>query len=223
MDAEEYKKRLTDLQFIITHGLGYFKAWAKIYNRDEETARALNRYKGLIILTQYSFRDIAHLQFAKVFDTDPRTSSLRVLLKEAKENPDELTPNATSEELADLESQIDSNEDLLERLKTFRDQYLAHHDAHPDENRLNFGEMNQLADDIQSWFNSLSSWHDQNITIFDHYYQEAEKHTSDLVQLVREERKRVLEQRQRLLRKKKCPRFLRGFNFIYRLLRRRAH
>lgn len=177
--------------FIIARGLGYFKAWAKLYDRDEETAHALNRYRGFIASAERALKDMALLEFAKAFDRDPRTSSMRVLLKEAQSNRDELAPHSTEADLIDLESQINDNQDLLERLKGARDQRIAHLDVNFKGYKLLYGEMNKLAEDIQSMYNSLSSWHDREIASFDSYVRDTEKHTSEVVELIREEYNRI--------------------------------
>ena len=201
MDAKEFKKRLAELQSVITIGLGYFKAWATLYDRNEETAHALNRYRGFFLLVQDSLKDMALLKFANVFDHDSRTCSLRPLLQAAKECRDELTPHATMEDLLNLEAEINRNADLLERLKGVRDQRIAHRDSKYKQRSILYGEMNKLIDDIQAMFNSVSKWHDRSVTIFDSFGQDAEKHTTEVIQIMREERKRFIQRRKDLFKK----------------------
>ena len=67
----------------------------------------------------------ALMQFAKVFDRDPRTISLRNLLIAARENRKDLVPYAKDQDLIDIEQKINASESLLERLKCYRDQRLA--------------------------------------------------------------------------------------------------
>lgn len=197
MEVKEFKRRLTELESLIAEGLGYFRTWATLFDRDEETANALNRYRGFFLPVQNSLKDMALLQFAKAFDHDPRTSSLRTLLREAQMCRNELTPYATEDDLNNLESQINGNEELLERLKGFRDKRLAHNDANYERRQLLYGEMTKLADDMQSMFDSLSAWHDSTEVSFHLIIEDAEKHTAEVVQIIREERDRASSKRRK--------------------------
>jgi len=129
------------------------------------------------------------LQFAKVFDPDPRTVSLRVLLTAAEKNRENLTPYATEENLRHLGQQIDANEDLLARLKRVRDQRIAHHDSIiANDTRLLYGETRKLVEEVKSMYNSLTSYHDRSTTIFENLVREVERHASQLVSIMRGER-----------------------------------
>jgi len=87
---------------------------------DEESVRALNRYRGLFLSARNTLLWMALMQFSKVFDRDPRTVSLRNLLSAAKANRADLTPHATEEELKYIEERVDKKEELLERLNIRR-------------------------------------------------------------------------------------------------------
>ena len=196
--AVEYKKRLNALQELIKFSLGNIRVWAIVFERDIETAQALDRYRGFFLTTEYALRQMALLELSKVFDIDLRTPSLRVMLAIAKCNREKFTPYATENDLNNLELQIDSNHNLLKRLKGYRNQRLAHHDMDYQKNKLQYGELSKLANQIQEMFNSLSQWHDKTTGIFDRYVEEAETHTAEVVQIMREERNRLIESRNNL-------------------------
>jgi hypothetical protein len=135
---------------------------------------------------------MALLQFAKLFDRDSRTVSIRNLLLVAKEHPTVLVPFASAEELITIEDKINRWEQLLNRLKTYRDQRLAHHDQQVSrDTALPFGEVRQLVDDIKNIFNSLSSWHDHSTVLFERIHRDAEWHTKCVKQIMREEKDRA--------------------------------
>jgi hypothetical protein len=179
MKLEDYRKQLGELRDIITDGIAYFSVWYVMANLDDNMARALNRYRGFFLPARKSLNDMFFLQFAKVFDHDPRTISLRNLLSAARSNPTLLVPYAEGDDLQNLESKIDSNEELLGRLKNYRDQRLAHHDrAVTRDTSLPYGQVRQLIDDVKDMYNSLSRGHEQSITPFDFLSHQAQEHTS---------------------------------------------
>lgn len=85
------------------------------------------------------------------------------------------------------------SEDLLERLKRLRDQRIAHHDAIPaGDVSLPYGEVRKLVEEIKSMHNSLTSGHERTATHFEFLTRDAERHTSEVVRIIREERDRAI-------------------------------
>jgi hypothetical protein len=158
---------------------------------DNESAHALNRYRGFFLPARNALLWMTFMQLSKVFDRDDRTVSLSVLLHAAKANRTVLTPQATKDDLSNMEKQIDDNEQLLNRLNNLRDQRIAHHDAiASSDRRVLFGEVKTLVEDIQSMYNSLSGWHRNEETMFEVIAEDVEMDTSRLVQVMREENMR---------------------------------
>ena len=193
MEPQEFKRQLFELRTIISDGIAYFQAWHGLIVDDKVSAQALNRYRGLFLTARNALLWAALMQFAKVFDRDSRTVSLRNLLTAAKDDRKNLTPYATEENLLDIEQKIDASEGLLERLKGFRDQRLAHHDATvAGKVSLLYGEVQKLVEEIKSMYNSLTRGHDRSTTPFDYLARETERHTSEVVRIMREEKDRAL-------------------------------
>jgi hypothetical protein len=94
MYHQEFTKHLHTLRDIISNGVGYFSVWYTLANLNEEEAHALNRYRGFFIPARASVRDMALLQFAKVFDRHRKAVSLRNLLSVAKDKPALFIPHA---------------------------------------------------------------------------------------------------------------------------------
>lgn len=192
MELEEYKRQLHELRDIITGGIAYFWAWYTMANLTEGEAHALNRYRGFFMPARSCLRDMALLQFTKVFDRDRRTVSLPNLLSAAKNNPTLLVPYANGDDLQSLESKIDSNEHVLNHLKSYRDQRLAHHDQEVSKDTsLPFGQVKQLVNDVKDMHNALSKGHERSFTSYDLIIGEAEQHTSDVKRIMCEEQDRV--------------------------------
>ena len=194
MEIKEFKGQLDELQNIISDGIAYFSVWQGLMVEDEVSAQALNRYRGLFLTARNALLWSALMQFAKIFDRDSRTVSLRNLLTAAKNDRENLTPYATEEKLLDIERKIDASESLLQRLKGFRDQRLAHHDATvTGKTPLLYGEVKRLVEEIKSMYNSLRLGHDRSTTAFDHLALEGGRHTSEVVRIMREEKDRSLQ------------------------------
>ena len=161
---------------------------------DEDTAQALNRYKGLFLPAQIALQSQTLMQFAKNFDKHPKAVSLRNLLTAANEDRLNLTPHATEKELQDMEEKINNSGSLLIRLKRYRDTRLAHHDAIvAGGTSLPYGGVNKLVEDVKSMYNSLTKGHDRSRTSFERLALDAERHTSEVVDIIREERDRAIQ------------------------------
>jgi hypothetical protein len=194
MEPQEFKRQLNELRKIIADGIAYFSAWRSLRVADEDTAQALNRYRGLFLPTKIALQSQSLMQFAKVFDKHPKAISLTNLLTAANENRTSLTPYATEKELQDIEQKINESKILLIRLKGYRDTRLAHHDAIVvGDTSLLYGEFNMLVQEVKSLYNSLSGACDQAVTSFEQLAREADLHTCEVVRIMREERDKATQ------------------------------
>ena len=194
MEPEEFKRQLAELRKIIADGIAYFSAWRNLRVGDEDSAQALNRYRGLFLPAQIALQSQSLMQFAKVFDKHRKAISLTNLLTAANKNRLSLIPYATEKELQDIEQKINDSKSLLIRLKRYRDTRLAHHDAIvAGDTSLLFGEFNRLVQDVKTIYDSLSRGHDGTVTSFEQLDREAERHTSEVVRIMREERDRAIQ------------------------------
>lgn len=194
MEQNEFRKQLSELRTIIMDGIAYFSAWNEISNLSEDEAHALNRYRGFFVPAQLSFKYMALLQFAKLFDRDSRAVSFRNLLHEVKTSQELLVPYAEEGDLQKLEDKINADEELINHLKSFRDQRLAHHDsAISSDTSLKAGEVMQLVDDVKEIFNLLSRGHERSTTLFDSVSRDARRATSQVKQIMCEELDRATQ------------------------------
>ena len=119
MEPQEFNRQLIELRKIIADGIAYFSAWRSLRVGDEDSAQALNHYRGLFLPAQIALQSQTLMQFAKVFDKHPKAISLRNLLSAANENRLNLIPYATEKELQDIEEKINNSKNLLTRLKRY--------------------------------------------------------------------------------------------------------
>ena len=199
MERQEFKRQLDELGRIILEGIAYFTVWHGLVAEDEDTAKALNRYRGLFLPAQIGLKWMTLLQFSKVFDRHSKAISLSNLLTVAKQNPGELIPHATKENLRDIEQKIENSKDLLTRLKRVRDKRIAHHDAIiAGDTHLLYGETRKLVEEVKSMYNSLTIYYDRSSTIYDFFVREAERHTSQVVDIIRKEKDRAIRRIKKL-------------------------
>jgi hypothetical protein len=93
----------------------------------------------------------------------------------------------------------DENAQLLENLKTYRDQHLAHQDRVLKDTSLQFGKVKQLISDTKDMYNALSNWHERSTTSYDYLTHEAEQHSSDVKRIMCEERARAMIKSKKLI------------------------
>jgi len=190
-----FKQRLEQLNEIIMGGLGCYSVWNKLRLRDpsevdwslERQNEILGRWLGFFTIVVAALQQMAMLEFAKVFDTDPRTVSLIVLLDEAKRDRS-LVPNADDAELAAISEKIQEAETTRETIRQLRNQRLAHADAYPGQlPELMNHSVESLAENIQDAFNRLSRAHDQSTYSWAHALRTSSSHTFEILRILSKE------------------------------------
>lgn len=191
MQYKEFNRQIIELRQVIADTVVYLTGWQGLMVQDDDSAQALNRYRGLFLTARNAMQWSALMQLAKIFDKDTRTISLRTLLTTAQSNPNELTPNITDEDLTSIEHQIEEKEPILESLKRFRDQRLAHWDANvTGDVKLLLGDIKRLLEDTISMYNILLRGHEGSSVNYDSLIRTTEWHTSKIVSIMCEERDR---------------------------------
>ncbi len=113
MTRDEFRRQLDGLHTQVTVGYLYYEIW-KALSSNEETADALNLYKGFFVPVQLAFLDMLVIQFYKAFDKHPMAVSLRRLL-EAARNDHTLVPNSDEQQLGGIHNGISKleNDEVL--------------------------------------------------------------------------------------------------------------
>gem|GEM_PF-1868480 len=195
VERQEFKRQLVELGNIIAEGITFFSAWRGLMVEDDASAAALNRCGGFFVPARQALLWMTLRQFANVFDRHPKAVSLGNLLAEAQKDRENLTPYATEHDLQQIGHSIDASDSLRQRLKRVRDQRIAHHDAiTAGDMSLRYGEVRELAEGIKSMYNSLTRAHDRWTTPYEWPPAHAERHTSEVVRIMREERDRVIRE-----------------------------
>jgi len=185
MTPGEFKKRLGQLHEVITRGIAYNAIWKWITLHDPARAtwsldqqnQLLDRYRGFFTPLANALLDGTLLQFAKLFDQDPQTASLPVLLRAAKKDPT-LVPQCQSGEIKKVIAEFKQVQTAVDTLKKKRNEQLAHTDANPTQlGPLMNAEIENLAEKVKSAFNTLSAGHDGNVYIWDLMIAESNRDT----------------------------------------------
>ena len=204
MTPAEFRKRLDQLQKVITRGLYYNAVWTNLHFHDqgkvpwslEEQNQVLGRFKGFFTPVRFALLDMALIEFNKVFDTDSKAASLWNLLGAARRDTS-LVPGHTSAEVNAVRGQFQQSKKVLTALKRRRDQQLAHVDANPAPvDPILKKDFDDLVERVVWAFNWLSTAHDGRVIIWDSSVQEVEQHTTDVLDALREEMERKQKEHQ---------------------------
>lgn len=182
MTPEEFVRRRNQLCSLLLRAKCYYVITLELWPTAERVD-LLNRFLGFFGLVRQAVFDAALLSYAKAYDFDSRTASIRVLLDAVKAAPSILAPNATDGALDALEILVRSNDHMLGNLRRLRNQRLAHTDASPSEDiSLEKGKLDKLVEDTERAFNDLSRLHDGSGTLFLVQANDTERHTGQVVE-----------------------------------------
>jgi hypothetical protein len=202
MRHNEFRKRLDRLREVLGRGLLYYTVWKNLSLHDtskvswslEEQNEVLGRFYGFTTPVTLALLDMARLEFAKVFDKDPKTASLWNLLRAARQDPT-LIPRGSAVDVDKASAQFRGSKRILSSLERIRNQRLAHVDAEPlPVGPIRNTELDKLVDDVKSAFNFLSTAHDGRVVSWDYSVETADWGTTEVLRVLIEEVKRKQKQ-----------------------------
>ena len=176
----------------------YYAVWKNLRLHDEgkvswsleEQNQVLGRFRGFFTPVGFALLDMTLMQFAKVFDTDPRTASLSNLLRAARQDTS-LVSGRTSAEVDAVSRQFRQSRKMLTALKRMRDQQLAHLDADPEPvESLRNTDFDDLVEHVVSAFNGLSTAHDGRVINWEQSLRRVERDTSQILDMCIEQLRR---------------------------------
>jgi len=187
----KFEHQLVNLRGIILDGVSYFIVWQGLAKEYEENLGQRTgfwwRYRGFFAPARKALLLNALMQLSKAFDKDTRNISFSKLLKIALENRKEFAPHATRSSLNAILDKIDNNTELLHRLRRYRNQRLAHHDADLMENiELPYEEVQTLIKETTSIYNSIKYSYEGKYDDFDDIMENVYLHTNQAIGIMRE-------------------------------------
>jgi len=197
IEHSKFEHQLFDLRKIILDGVSCFIVWQGLNREYEDSIQNLGqhkgfwwKYRGFFAPARKALLWSALIQLSKAFDKDTRNISFGKLLKIALENRKEFAPHATRSSLNAILDKIDNNTELLHRLRRYRNQRLAHHDADLMENiELPYEEVQTLIKETTSIYNSIKYSYEGKYDDFDDIMETVYLHTKQLISTVSEEDK----------------------------------
>jgi hypothetical protein len=198
-DRSKFQHQLSQLRKIILDCVSYFIVWGSL---DKEYSKYLNsssekyvdyfspkgsedlwwRYRGFFAPTRNALLWSALLQLSKAYDTDPRAVSLINLTANARNSPLELAPYATQDSLEVIQGKIAKNQEILVKLRHYRNKRLAHYDSTETESiKIYVHQVTSLIKETKEIFNSLKYAFQQESDNFDLIMEDVTLHTSQVI------------------------------------------
>ena len=192
---KKFEHQLFKLRKIILDGVSYFIVWQGLKKEYEDSNQNLYQrfdyqYRGFFAPARKALLFCALMQLSKAFDKDTRNISVGKLLKMALENRKELAPHATRSSLKAILNKIHNNTELLQRLRQYRNQRLAHFDADLIDNiELPPEEINTLVEETKSIFNLLKYASTGEHDDYSDIMEDIGEHTSQVIGIMKKSEK----------------------------------
>ena len=187
MNRNEFKRQLDELQRQIFRAIVSYQVRLALWETPG-VVDILNRYRGFFIPVRDALYGTMFMGFAKVFDHDSRTVSLKNLMKIAKEDVTDLVPNMTRKKIDELEQRLSQHDDILKAIKRLRDQHFAHLDAAPKPKLpLIKKDVDQMIKTLEDVFNQLSQGHDGSVYSWSYQANQSAWETSEILRILSED------------------------------------
>jgi len=189
MDRNEFKRQLNEIQREIFRAIVSYELRLSLWETPQ-VVNILNRYRGFFIPVRDALFGTMVMGFAKVFDRDNRTMSLKNLIKVAKMDVVNLVPRMTIEKIEELEQQLSQHNVVLKAIKQMRDQHFAHLDAVPDQKLpLIKRDFDRMVETLKNVFNELSKGHDGSVYNWSYQARQSERETRKILHILNEDAK----------------------------------
>ena len=187
MNQQEFSRQLKKLQSQIFHAMLSYEVYIALWPT-EEVVDILNLHRGFFVPVRNALYQNMMMGFAKVFDKDTRTISLINLLREAKKDTTNLVPHLSISDLQDMDDHLLQHKPIIDKIKSLRDQQLAHLDANPKPSpSLIKKEVDSLFDTLKEVFNKLSSGHNESVYDWSFQMRHSATETSEVISILQEE------------------------------------
>jgi hypothetical protein len=187
VNRKEFKRQLDEVQQQIFLAVVSYQVRLALWETPA-VVDILNRYRGFFFPIRDALYTTMIMGFAKVFDHDSRTMSLKNLIKVAKEDVADLVPNITRKKIGELEQRLSQHDATLEAIKRLRDQHLAHLDTTPEPKLpLIKKDIDQMIETLEHVFNQLSQGHDGSVYSWSYQAERSTWETSEILRILSED------------------------------------
>lgn len=197
IERSKFEHKLLNLRKIILDGVSYFIVWQGLTREYEDSIPYFHQhrgfwwqYRGFFAPARNALLWSTLMQLSKAFDTHRGTVSFINLLVTARNNPTELAPYAKQDDLEDIQVKIYRNTELLQRLRRYRNQRLAHFDSELMDNiELPPEEVKTLIEETKSIYNSLKFSCEGKYDNFDDIMENVSLHTAQVISIMNKSEK----------------------------------
>ena len=197
LDAIEFGRRREEIRRVLWNALILYLVWKELrYFDDEDELTGINRFRGFFSPVRFALFQAMVVEFAKLFDSDPRANSLDRLIRGAVQAPTLLVPRLSQSKVQNVARRLRPHRPTIKNLMRAR-QKAAHSDAAKDQGQiegttgLTLAALEDMAADLTEVFNELSSAHDGQVWSFDYQSERSAWETTEIRRIMREEMDRA--------------------------------
>jgi hypothetical protein len=150
----------------------YLKVWEQLWPSTEEIAHVENLYLNFFQLTRKAHNDQFLLQLSKILDRHKDSITIFRLIEMMENQPSLITEKSL--DIDALKTRLSEKEEVLERLRTFRNKKLAHIDEQFHINatlrkslHIYVGEARALQNDLAEILTEISVAHNGAVPAFE--------------------------------------------------------
>jgi len=179
-----------------------------------ENMKLFNDYKYFFITTKESCSFYVLIEIAKFFDNSLSSLTLNKIINFTESNLKKLSKNDfqiyhknrgilpelfdkyqefSRLDLENLKNNIKSKDKIINKLKKYRDQYLAHDDIKKIKVKISIGEVKQLMEIIEDFIELFYLRLDFSSNSYKDYVEEPEREIKSLIKILKENEKARLQ------------------------------
>jgi len=164
----------------------------------QENVDVINRYKNFFIPSKEALRVYFLLELAKMFDVSDKSLHITKIVNCAQSQIKKLTADDFKEfnqdrdflkeliknyegisqkDIKEIKEILEENEDVLQRLKDYRNQYLAHDDIDKEKILIGEDEINNLFEALGKIMNLISSKLNHSSSMWNHIEDNSKEST----------------------------------------------
>ena len=150
--AADFERLLERHRIELQHALHNFDVWRTLGNRDEETARVLNAFRGFFTLTIDAIKTQFVINIMNIAGSDHRIPNVYRLLRMV-ERDGTLAPGLDTRMIRKRLRQLSPT---ILKLKTLRDRRAAHWDTETPPEDVTLGEVETVLSELDAIFQEIT-------------------------------------------------------------------
>ena len=151
LNRSEFDRLLELLRQRLLDAKTHFDIWEALQNPSKEFADAVNLYRGFFVPTIGAHITSFFVRLAGTIDRDRRAASFYRVIEIVARNPS-LAPGLN---VAAFRANLESREEVFERIRTVRHRRAAHWDTDDEPDDVTVQESRQVLTDLASIFNGI--------------------------------------------------------------------